>query len=141
MREAGPDKDPEVLLDQLNDAQEKVADLEDKITKLLAELKAVRDDLAARPVVARDAPEHEKDRVIAALQKELREMEVILANTDPEEAAKRERRMVERDWSARVRTLERDAIVRKETEAKANELLAAERKVRVVSMCYEHSLI
>lgn len=128
-----------MLLDQLNDAQEKIADLEDKITKLLAELKAVRDDLAARPAVARDAPEHEKDRVLAALQKELREMEVILANTDPEEAAKRERRMVERDWSARVRTLERDAIVRKETEAKANELLAAERKVRTLSACFAQS--
>lgn len=66
---------------------------------------------------------------IAELERTIRELEVIVANTDPEDAAKRERRIVERDWSARVRSLERDIMMRKELEAKINETLSSERQV------------
>lgn len=87
--------------------------------------------MSTRPLLPPDAPLDLKDEKIGQLERTIREMEVIIANTDVEDAARRERRFVEREWSSRVRALERDILVRKELEAKSNEVLANERKVSV----------
>lgn len=122
------------LSEKYQDATERITDLEDEVLKLQSTIGELRDELAGRPSVPYDAPLDLKDEKIKQLEKTIREMEVIIANTDVEDAAKRERRLVEREWMNRVRTLERDILVRKELEAKANEVLANERKVRFASV-------
>lgn len=99
------------------------------MAKLQGTIGELREELASRPSIAHDAPLDLKDEKIRSLERTIREMEVIIANTDVEEAARRERRLVEREWLHRVRALERDILVRKELEARANEVLANERKV------------
>lgn len=125
----------EQLSEQYQDATEKITDLEDQVAKLQATVSELRDELVSRPSVPRDAPTDVKDQKIEQLEKTIREMEVIIANTDVEDAARRERRLVEREWMNRVRVLERDILVRKELEAKANEVLANERKVSICCYC------
>jgi hypothetical protein len=118
--------------EQLLDANERISDLEDQVARLANELSAAKDELLLRPAIAPDAPQDAKDAKIASLEKMIRELECVLQDNDIEEAVKRERRLMDREYLSRLRALERDILVRKELETKANEVLAGERKVGVL---------
>lgn len=124
-------------MEKLLDAADRISEQEDMIGKLKSELFLAREEIARRPCIAYDAPRDLKDEKIASMEKTLREYEVIFANTDAEEAAARERKLVEREYRDRLQTLERDKHARIATEGKLTELLASERRVGSSSVSLE----
>ena len=114
------------------DANDKISDLEDDHARLKAENATLQEEVLSRPALPINATSDARDAKINELEKTISELEVVIANTNVEEAAKRERRLADREWSVRVQALERDALVHKELESKANKILEDERTVSIL---------
>lgn len=89
--------------------------------------------LLARPELPPDAPETEKDKLIAEQQKSIRELEIVVCGYEDNlgEPLRQVREDVEREWEGRLAA---EVKRREEKEVWANELvkqLEKERKVRI----------
>lgn len=89
--------------------------------------------LLARPVLPPDAPENEKDRLIAEQTKTIRELEIVVRGYEENlgEPLRAVREDVEREWEIKV---EEEKRIREEKEAWAEELvrqLEREKSVRI----------
>lgn len=97
--------------------------------------------LLARPQLPADAPESEKDRLIAEQTKTIRELEIVVRGYEenlgePLRAVKED---VEREWTAKV---DAERKLREEKEAWAEELvlqLEKERSVRSISISSDNT--
>ena len=97
--------------------------------------------LLARPQLPADAPESEKDRLIAEQTKTIRELEIVVRGYEenlgePLRAVKED---VEREWTAKV---DAEQKLREEKEAWAEELvlqLEKERSVRSISISSDNT--
>ena len=90
--------------------------------------------MRARPVLPPDAPESEKDKLLAQQAKTIRELEIVVKGYEDNlgEPLRQVKEDVEREWADKV---EREAKAKEEKAAWADELvrqLERERKVRLL---------
>ena len=95
---------------------------------------SLEDALRARPVLPPDAPESEKDKLLAQQAKTIRELEIVVKGYEDNlgEPLRQVKEDVEREWADKV---EREAKAKEEKAAWADELvrqLERERKVRLL---------
>lgn len=88
----------------------------------------------ARPELPADAPEDEKDRLIAEQRQTIRELEIVVQGYEENlgEPLRQVKEDVEREW---VMKLEQERKVREEKEAWGNELVRQLDKEKKVSVC------
>lgn len=94
----------------------------------------------ARPVIPPDAPESEKDKLLGEQAKTIRELEIVVKGYEDNlgEPLRKVQEDVEREWSVKV---EKEAKLRAEKEAWADELVKQLDKERKVNRYIEVELI
>ncbi|KAH8917335.1 kinesin-domain-containing protein [Atractiella rhizophila] len=133
--ETDDENDVAALHEQIQRLREKNGELEDTVSFQHRQIADLEFSLASRSPLPVNATDDDKVARIAQLEQKLRELEVVLKNTDPELDLKRERRRVEKEWRERIGVLEqenkrllKDLQLREEWEAEVKVQLDKERK-------------
>ena len=117
------------LHETLLDTKDKLAEMEDELSRCREALEKARQELDSRPVLALDASPSDKDAALARLDRERRELEIIVAAGADDAAVRRARRAADREWASKVEALEGALDMQRSIEADALAALATERKV------------